>query len=77
MDVRTVTQSVSVKEGNVPFFFWTRKLRREMSRMIIRMRMSKMPKILMRAKTIVRRLMHSNNANLSLLALPHIAKRKT
>ena len=77
MDVRTATQSVSVKEGNVPFFSKTRMLKQAMSRMISRMKMSKRLKILMQAKTRLGSLMHSINANPSLLAPPRTAKRKT
>ena len=77
MDVRTATLSVSVKVGNVPFSFSIKMLKKVMSRMLNRMKMSIMPKIQMRAKMIVGRLMHSNNANPSLLALPLTVKRKT
>jgi hypothetical protein len=76
MYVRTATQSVSVKEGNAPFFFWIRKLRKAMSRMINRMMMSMMLKILKQWKTKIGLPTHLISANLSLLAQPLIAKRK-
>ncbi len=52
-------------------------LKKAMSRMINRMRMNKMPRILMKAKTMIGSLMHLISANPSLLALPLTAKRKT